>query len=325
MALIQRGKTFHAVLYKDGKQIWKTLETKDRKEANQEYFKLITKKPDTKPTHRSEWTLFSKRYMIYAETDRSESFKTDRAAVSSFHAPIMDVSDLTAEMIETWKTELKSKNKKPHTINRYLGTLKNMAAKALEWGYLTSNPLEGVKGLPIPETLKYAYSKAEIALLRKSSNSFLQTVLIETVFRTGMRRGELRRLTWEDVDFVRRWILVRAGKSKKIRFVPLHPKLKSLLLDWKKKNPGPYIMSESGQQTNQWILSKKFKKMVIRAGLKGSIHLGRHTWITKMALSGANMNLVQKWAGHENLKTTSKIYTHVRPQEGGEEINLLDY
>lgn len=323
MALVLRGDIYHAALYNriTKKTEWESLGTRDEDEAQRLHDELKR----SRKSPGSPWGDFCIKYLAYSKTNKEASYKLDKAALDCFNyfQKIENVREIKPEVAELWKSQLKEVNKKPHTINRYLGVLKSLMQKALEWGYLGENPLRHVRPLPIKESPVSAFTLEDIERIRKATVSQLQRVFIEIAFLTGLRRSEMQNLKWSDINFKSGMIRVDAGKNRKIRFVPLHPKLKKHLLEWRKKNSGEYVLSESGKKANKWNYGRRFKAILKRAGLEGSIHKTRHTWISHLALSGANMNIVQKWAGHADIKTTNRIYTHVLPHHGKEEINLL--
>jgi integrase len=49
------------------------------------------------------------------------------------------------------------------------------------------------------------------------------------LYYCGLRRCELLNLSWEDIDLGKQWLIVRCGKNKKDRIIPLHPKVKEHL------------------------------------------------------------------------------------------------
>lgn len=135
---------------------------------------------------------------------------------------------------------------------------------------------------------------------------------------TGARRSEIARkfigdergLKWKDIDWTRNTIRLYA--KKKERLVPMHPRLKELLLARKNE------MGEQAQPETHVIslvrdtLSDYFAKARVKAGIHkpGAVHILRHTAATDLLSSGGNIRIAQEFLGHSNIAVT-EIYTHV--------------
>lgn len=119
----------------------------------------------------------------------------------------------------------------------------------------------------------------------------------------------------------KRVLLVRQGKGKKDRFLPVGAQA----AQWMAKYLGhsrPRLVLEHGEQAffisgYGSRLSGSYLGNYVRSvltgcgvGLQGSCHLLRHTFATHLLEGGADVRVIQQLLGHENLETTS-IYTHV--------------
>lgn len=145
--------------------------------------------------------------------------------------------------------------------------------------------------------------------------------MLETFYSTGIRRMEMANLQIFDINFDRRTLMVRQGKGKKDRLVPigkralawldkyLYEVRASLLTD--PKEPALFVC-----QTGDPISSSHVAQIVTRCiessglGITGSCHLFRHTMATLMLENGADIRYVQAMLGHAHLDTT-QIYTQV--------------
>ncbi len=147
-------------------------------------------------------------------------------------------------------------------------------------------------------------------------------VLLETFYATGMRRKEVSFLKLYDVDFSRETILIREGKGKKDRVVPLSERLNAWLTKYLTEvRPGlvqepderfVFCSAQGGGRLNTDVLSAMVREYVEASGIgkKGSCHLFRHTAATLMLEGGADIRYVQEMLGHAELGTT-QIYTRV--------------
>ncbi len=112
----------------------------------------------------------------------------------------------------------------PATLNRELASLRCLLRLAVEeWQVLAVMPK--IKLLKEPEGRLRFLSEEEIVRLldvcRRSLNPYLATI-VTVAINTGMRRGELMRLRWEDVDVSRGVLMVRKSKSGKRREIPMN-------------------------------------------------------------------------------------------------------
>ena len=146
--------------------------------------------------------------------------------------------------------------------------------------------------------------------------------LMETLYSTGLRRTEVSRLTAADIDFAGGTVLVRQGKGRKDRVVPIGDRallwLSKYLADGRPKlakpgeDFGPLFITERGGPFTPKHLSSLVARYVAASGIgkPGSCHLFRHTCATLMLEHGADIRHVQEQLGHACLQTT-QVYTHV--------------
>jgi len=145
--------------------------------------------------------------------------------------------------------------------------------------------------------------------------------MLETLYSTGIRRMELVGLKLYDMDVDRGTLMVRQGKGKKDRMVPIGSRAigwiekyitevrPKLLLD---PNNLTLFLSQVGEAFTANRLTEIVREYVDAAdiGKKGSCHLFRHTMATLMLEGGADVRFIQAMLGHAKLETT-QIYTQV--------------
>jgi integrase/recombinase XerD len=145
--------------------------------------------------------------------------------------------------------------------------------------------------------------------------------ILETFYSTGIRRMELARLQLGDVNPERGVLLVRQGKGKKDRVVPVGERAlgwigkyladvrPEMLLD--PREQALFLSGYGDAAMSPDYLSRLVAGYVRRAGIsKGGCHLFRHSCATLMLENGADIRLIQQMLGHANLNTT-QIYTEV--------------
>ena len=145
--------------------------------------------------------------------------------------------------------------------------------------------------------------------------------LLELLYSTGIRRMEVVRLQLEDLQHERRVLVVRLGKGKKDRIVPVGERALSWLEKYLEevrpelvhsRHEKSFFLSAYGEALAPDYLSRLVIKYVKESGVgkSGGCHLFRHTCATLMLENGADIRFIQQLLGHANLGTT-QIYTNV--------------
>lgn len=145
--------------------------------------------------------------------------------------------------------------------------------------------------------------------------------ILEVFYSTGVRRSELMRLSVFDLDLERGTLMVRQGKGKKDRMVPIGARavlwVRKYLDDGRPQlaiepDDGTLFLNHLGESFTPNGLSQLVRNHVNAAelGKTGSCHLFRHTMATLMLEGGADIRYIQAMLGHVRLDTT-QIYTQV--------------
>lgn len=197
--------------------------------------------------------------------------------------------------------------------------------------------IKGYCSKDVAETIEYVRSnkkerifmtESEVKIIFDTVEKPLIKLVLQTLYYTGMRIGELTELKVNDVDFEGNLIHIRKGKGDKERTIPLHKELKKLLLEylnnWRLNINSEYIFCTKTGRISQVYISSELRKTLMLAGIQRDItpHSYRHYFASNLIKKGVNVVQVQKLLGHESLLTTS-IYTHVRIDELDEAIKTL--
>lgn len=145
--------------------------------------------------------------------------------------------------------------------------------------------------------------------------------ILETFYSTGMRRFELAGLHLTDLDAERGTILIRQGKGKKDRMIPIGARAIAWIEKYLREvrpqfavepDDGTLFLTQDGTPFVLARLSHIVKGCLDRAGIGkgGGCHLFRHTCATLMLEGGADIRFIQQMLGHVSLETT-QIYTRV--------------
>jgi integrase/recombinase XerD len=145
--------------------------------------------------------------------------------------------------------------------------------------------------------------------------------MLEVLYSTGLRRLEMINLKLFDLHCDRGLVMVRQGKGKKDRYVPIGERAVAWLQKYIRE-ARPQIALEpddltvfltaQGEPFSRDHLTWTIRTHIVAAniGKIGACHLLRHTMATHMHENGADIRFIQQILGHEDIKTT-QIYTHV--------------
>ena len=155
--------------------------------------------------------------------------------------------------------------------------------------------------------------------------------LIHVGVGTGLRRGELLRLRWQDVDLAQRLVTVRSREGEKTksgheRRVPLRGEALKLLRRLnEERQPAPndrVFIDGEGKPVKAGRLTHRFKFFVRKAELPNRerlrFHSLRHTCGSWLHMKGVPMKAIQTILGHATMNITSEIYAHVHDEMLGE-------
>jgi integrase len=208
----------------------------------------------------------------------------------------------------------------PATSNKNLRTLKAVFGSAVRRGYLRANPFQHVSPARELEKEVRVLSEAEIESLVLACPDLRWRCFVCLALTTGLRRGELVNLEWDDIDLDEGTIRVRCKegyrtKSGKNRSVPLVAEVVSALRELRGESGEGYVFGVGRARRWRNTLSRPFAKIVRRAGIEPcTVHDMRKTFVSHLANAGENEAVVQKLAGHASMATTLKHYTRILPE-----------
>lgn len=259
---------------------------------------------------------FSKEFIELHSKLHKRSWKRDEASLKNLKPFFKGkmLGEIGPELVENYKAKRKAATtrRKTHiteaTINREIALLKTMFSKAVEWGRIENNPLSKVKKFrENHQKHMRILSDEEAITLVDAANSHLKPILI-IALNTGMRRGEILALRWENVDFHKGLILIGDSKSGKSREVPMSHLVYETLKDLQKSSE--YVFFNPGTATHILNVKTSFKSACRRANIKGlRFHDLRHTAASRMIQAGVDLVTVSKILGHSSIQMTMR-YVH---------------
>jgi integrase/recombinase XerD len=228
----------------------------------------------------------------------------------------------------TLATRLSARGRRlsPVTISSYLGMVCSFFSFLAKKSVLLTNPAER---LPLPHARRLpraALTRAEVCRLVEAPSALTAVgqrnrALLETIYGTGIRLSECARLDLTDLDLGEGTLLVRCGKGRKDRLLPL-PGRAAAALDLYLRDSRPRLVrgapepalfvSRDGRRLKpisvQFVVWWHAKRAGIRARI--SPHMLRHACATHLLQGGADVRHIQELLGHKRLETTA-VYTRV--------------
>ncbi len=256
-----------------------------------------------------------------------EQFKTHLFAVEKrADMPVADIDRLT---IREWMASLHADHKKT-SVARKLASLRTFFQFLVREGKLESNPAKQVatpkieRKLPNHLTIEDAVRFIETPDVN-TAQGCRDRAIIEFLYATGIRVGELVGINLPDVDLREKMVRV-TGKRKKQRIVPFgEPALQTLLLYLNetratylnncpitKRDPQALFLNYQGTRITTRSVGRMIDKYIKLCSDIHDIspHSLRHTFATHLLDQGADLRDIQELLGHARL-TTTQIYTQV--------------
>ena len=231
------------------------------------------------------------------------------------------MENITPFDIEKMKTELKkglNAHGKPYaaaTIKHQIVLLRRLFNVARKWGmYEGGNPVERVQMPKIDNQKTEFLTEDELGRLMETLDTWpvKETVaFVKFAMLTGLRRGELFKVTWDDVDFERGMVTLRTPKGGKTMALPLCSQaidvLRSIDVTASFVFPG-----ENGKQRTDF--KGPWQRIRKAAGLPDNFrfHGLRHHFASTLVSSGVDLGIVRELLTHKHVGTTER-YAHFRP------------
>jgi integrase len=287
-----------------------------------------------------------KEFLPWSETEHAASHHQRLRSIFNAHlVPFFGdyrLDEITSRLVASYKTTRRravytkgeGKRKRVHpvnaaTVNRELCALKVMFKKAVEWDYIENNPTLSVKvSKETPKEVRLLEGD-EIVRLIECLPDHLKALVACAVY-AGLRRSELFHLRWSDIYWKTGEIAVVSRqehhtKNYTTRRIPMNDALQEMLRRHPHRLGSPYVFCNAQGEPYDNV-RKALLTAATAAGIDGrvTLHPLRHAFCSHALMQGIDPRTVQKWMGHQDLKTTLK-YAHVSPAHEREAIQRLRY
>ena len=280
------------------------------------------------------------RYLEHLEDERVVSSHTLRAYGSDLERFVqflaLDFLDKGSDQIHPQDVDplavrsfiaaLANKGVGKRSQARCLSALRGVFRFACREGTLASNPAASVRSPKQPTRLPRHLRPGEVETLLDAARgddplSRRDLAILELLYASGLRVGELTGLDWHDLDLEARTVRV-LGKGGKERMVPFGKPAAVSLQEWlesweevRRGSPGtdePVFLNYRGGRLSARSVRRILDHHVDSAALAAGVHPHtlRHTFATHLLEGGADLRTIQELLGHSSLSTTQR-YTHV--------------
>lgn len=283
------------------------------------------------------WARVLADYERHLVSERDLSAHSVRAYVTDLHGlashaerlGVTEPSAMTIRTLRSWLANLQSLGKARTTIARRAASARVFTAWLVRTGRATADPgalLASPKARrELPEALTQIEMRAVIDaalvdLADEGPRGLRDLAVLELLYATGIRVGELVGLDVDDLDRGRRVVRV-FGKGRKERSVPYGAPAAEAIDRWLTSGRPTMASAETGPAVFVGMRGSRIDPRAVRrvvherlGAVEGGPDLGphglRHTAATHLLEGGADLRSVQEILGHASLGTT-QIYTHV--------------
>jgi integrase len=376
-SMAKRGNGEGSIYYRNSDRKWvgsvtlgtgkrKVFYGKTRKEVQeklkrvlheQQQGTLITTAPQTVAQFLTDWLENTHRRRI-----RPRTYERYREAVYMHIIPSLghnQLQKLTAQHVQAFYTKKADEGLAPATIIYYHSVLHNALDTAVKWGLVYRNVCDLVSPPRKQQFEIQPLTMEQMQNLLATVRGYKWEALFTLALATGMRRGELLGLKWQDINFeagvlqVRR-VLSRVPTNMPERehvYVEAEPKTQKsrrsvmiapFALEALKKHRDDQLEAKlkagafwqeydyvfctlHGTHLNPNHVVEEFKKLLNRAGLPNiRFHDLRHSAATLLLSLGVHPKVVQELVGHTQISKTMDVYSHVLPGMQQDAMRKLD-
>ena len=195
------------------------------------------------------------------------------------------------------------------TVNRETACLKAIFNKAKEWGKISENQISSVKLFAVEDKRIRYLEKEETASVIQACSDHLKPIVV-VALNTGMRKGEILNLKWNDIDFQNHLIYVLQTKNREVRKIPVNDTVFRTLLRARKNPKSPYVFCKKDGSPYRDIRDGFFNALK-RTGINDfRFHDLRHTFASHLVMAGVDLKTVQELLGHKTFEMTLR-YSHL--------------
>ena len=329
------SQTYYAFLKRNGRQIRRSLGTKDRKLAERRLKEFrgeadkLSKTGRNKMTFRELGTLWEPIATANLKHSSSDRVKRCLRTLNAVFGDRM-ISSISVRDCEEWAVD-RGNGIASSTFNKDAQVLKAAFKYAVDRGMLLDNPAADIKPKRVADKRILIPTREQFELLcdtllgldPRARESYPLVKLLAT---SGMRLSEATNIKWGEIDFERDHFVVSGGevgtKNRQIRTVPLFPAMRKFL-------ESTFDLDEVSR--DEYLFKFKSARAALEtasriAGLpRFTHHCLRHFFVSNAIEKGIDFKTIANWIGHKDGGLlVAKTYGHLRDSHSHEMAKLMD-
>jgi len=249
-----------------------------------------------------------RKFVRWFEQVNEEEFTPPRVAVR-------DLAD--------FRDSLRASGQATATVNRCLVSIRRFFSHLVTKGDLPSNPAQSVRELRRMPSAPRGLGRGEVRQLLRTlelRGSTRDAALVSLMLDAGLRVGEVAALNLDDIVLRPKsgWVVVRNGKGRKERIVPLSRQCRESIRLYLSNRPPvasrAFAIGQRGRLTADGIRTM-CNKLARESGVAFTPHVLRHAFAKRfLEHSGNSLSALQAVLGHESL-ASSQTYTRLAPED----------
>ncbi|WP_160909772.1 tyrosine-type recombinase/integrase [Pontibacillus yanchengensis] len=230
--------------------------------------------------------------------------------------------EVTKSDIRNWLQELGNKYK-ANTVRTRLSGVKLFYKYCVEEEMMSNDPASSIPLPEVGESLPYYLQNNQLDQVRNLLEGRLEErAIIELLYATGIRIGELGGIEKRDISWEERFIHIRNAKRKKERIVPFtrlcEEHLKAYLDTREDELPFLFVNTTSTGPVLIRTVQSRLGKYAKKLGFRLTPHTLRHTFAAHLATKGMPFECIQALLGHntpDQSQMYARLYSHARKEK----------
>lgn len=230
------------------------------------------------------------------------------------------------------------------SVKMHITVLRKIFDYAIGAGLVAETPVKEIPLRGVPERSREinVFTADEVSRLIGAARPKWFADVILLAYRTGMRRGEIYGLKWDDVSFEERTLRVRRSVAALVhgqrivketktrssnRVIALDAATVDMLMRRRAACGGCewVIYNQYFAPPSPWYTSKFMRAACLAIGIPPrGLHTLRHTHATMLLRAGVYVKIVQERLGHSDITTTLQIYAHAIPSMQADAVKVMD-
>lgn len=252
---------------------------------------------------------FRMDYQFRIEYRTLKQYSTHVKQLADYTEKAFDV--ISKRDIRDWINTLMEKGYKPTTIRSKLIGLRTFFNYCYEEDLIQQNPARGISFPKVEETIPRYLTLIQLTQLRQLVEGLVkERALIEVLYATGIRLGELSAMEKSDINWSERSILIPKGKFKKGRIVlftsTCATHLKAYLNSRTDQLSYVFVNTMATKTIRHQDTHEQFRNYSSRLEFRITPHMLRYTFAAHLAKKGMPLEAIQDLLGHDTPETTQQ-------------------